>query len=76
MASETLFEFVVCIRNDGYPAALETRKIYRVVADPAASRRGFLRVVDESGEDYLYARDQCLPIELSEPMKDALKLAG
>jgi len=46
--------FVVCIRNDGYPEALELRKLYRVVPDPKAARVGSVRVIDESGEDYLY----------------------
>lgn len=46
--------FGVCLRNEGHPASLEPRKIYRVIDDADAARDGFLRVVDESGEDYLY----------------------
>lgn len=46
--------FVVCVANDGYPASLEVWKIYRVVSDREAERHGQLRVIDESGEDYLY----------------------
>jgi len=46
--------FVLCVRNEGYPAALELRKIYQVLADERASERHQLRVIDESGEDYLY----------------------
>ncbi|MBI1367511.1 MAG: hypothetical protein GC162_02540 [Planctomycetes bacterium] len=46
--------YVVCIDNGEYPASLERRKIYPVLDDAAAKRRGLLRVVDESGEDYLY----------------------
>ena len=46
--------FVVCINNTEYPASLELHKIYRVLADEDARREGDLRVVDESGEDYLY----------------------
>jgi hypothetical protein len=45
----------VCIDNGGYPASLELRKIYRLLPDAEARRRGLVRVVDESGEDYLYA---------------------
>lgn len=46
--------FVLCVRNQGYPAGLELRKVYRVLADEQPSRRHQLRVIDESGEDYLY----------------------
>jgi len=47
--------FVLCIRNDGYQASLERRKIYRLIADSQAESKGMLRLVDESGEDYLIA---------------------
>ena len=46
--------FVVCIKNTGYPASLELHKIYRVIPDEDAAEDGDVRVVDESGEDYLY----------------------
>jgi hypothetical protein len=46
--------FVVCVKNAGYPASLELHKIYRVVPDEDAAADGDIRVVDESGEDYLY----------------------
>jgi len=48
---------VLCVRNEGYPAALELRKVYRVLMDEQAARRRQVRVVDESGEDYLYPRE-------------------
>jgi hypothetical protein len=48
---------VLCVRNEGYPAALELRKVYRVLADERASKRHQLRVIDESGEDYLYPEE-------------------
>ncbi len=47
-------EFVICIKNDGYPASLVMNKIYRILADDEAAKRGLLRVIDESGADYLY----------------------
>ena len=68
--------FVVCVSNQGYPAALEVRKIYEVVADPAAAARHYLRIVDESGEDYLYPERLFAPIDLSDSLRDALRLAG
>jgi hypothetical protein len=49
--------FVVCVRNEGYPAALELRKVYRVLVDEPAAKRYQVRVVDESGEDYLYPQE-------------------
>ena len=47
-------QFVICIENKGYPVSLEKRKIYEVVPDPEAEELGHIRVIDESGEDYLY----------------------
>jgi len=46
--------FAVCIKNAGYVASLEVRKLYEVVDDPAAEQDDMIRVIDESGEDYLY----------------------
>jgi hypothetical protein len=47
-------QFVICIDNVDYPVSLEKRKIYEVVSDPDAEEIGHIRVVDESGDDYLY----------------------
>ena len=49
--------FVLCVRNEGYAAALELRKVYRVLADEQASKLHQLRVIDESGEGYLYPEE-------------------
>jgi hypothetical protein len=49
--------FALCVQNEGYPASLELRKAYRVLADEQASKRHQLRVIDESGEDYLYPEE-------------------
>ena len=46
--------FAVCINNADYPASLELHKVYRVIPDAGAAKDGDLRVIDESGEDYLY----------------------
>jgi hypothetical protein len=56
--------FVVCIKNDGYQASLEIRKIYRVIADPKAEAKSMVRVVDESGEDYLFPDNYFVPIQV------------
>ena len=49
--------FVVCVRNKGYAASLELRKLYRVIADENAVKLGQIRIIDESGEDYLYPEE-------------------
>jgi hypothetical protein len=56
--------FFLCIDNEGYPASLEPRKIYQALSDPASESRGFLRVIDESGEDYLYPARFFVPIQV------------
>jgi DNA-binding transcriptional ArsR family regulator len=58
----TTSRFVVCVSNSGYPASLELHKIYRVVPDETARSEGDIRVVDESGEDYLYPALYFAPI--------------
>ena len=47
----------MCVCNDDYPASLELRKLYRVIEDEFAAEHGLIRVIDESGEDYLYPDD-------------------
>ena len=47
-------EFVICINNFGYEVSLETRKLYEILADTDAEKHNQIRVIDESGEDYLY----------------------
>ena len=68
--------FVVCVKNEEYPASLETRKIYRALPDDRAVEHQLLRVIDESGEDYLYPADYFLSIELPQAVEEALALAG
>jgi hypothetical protein len=65
-------QFVICVKNDGFPASLERRKIYVALRDPPAEKRGQLRVVDESGEDYLYPKAFFRPIALPYSIKKAL----
>jgi len=64
--------YVLCIRNKEYPASLEARKIYQCVPDPEAEAHGQIRVIDESGEDYLYPRELFFPIEIPEEATRAL----
>jgi hypothetical protein len=64
--------FVVCVRNEGYEVSLELRKIYRTIPDTSAERHHLLKVIDESGEDYLYPSDFFLPIELPKALERAV----
>lgn len=64
--------FAVCVRNDGYEASLERNKIYAVLTDDDAERDGDLRVVDESGEDYLFAADRFVAIEVPAAVRASL----
>ncbi len=63
--------FVICIRNDGCDD-LEIRKLYPVLEDESAKRSGFIRVIDESGEDYLYPSGNFLVIELPPAVEETL----
>ncbi len=65
-------EFVVCLKNEGYSASLELHKIYRVLPDPQADKDGDIRIIDESGEDYLYPRDWFVLIEVPEAVEASL----
>ena len=60
----TIKQFVICVDNSEYLASLELHKVYRVLPDTRAAEDGFIRVVDESGEDYLYSGKRFVPVEL------------
>lgn len=64
--------FAVCFRNEGYEASLEKRKIYEVVPDLEAANHDQIRVIDESGEDYLYLESLFAEIEIPQPLRRAL----
>jgi hypothetical protein len=64
--------FAICIDNSEYPASLELHKIYRVLPDEDAERDGDLRVVDESGEDYLYLAAYFVLVEVPEEAEPIL----
>lgn len=69
-------QYVVCVRNDDYPASLEPRKIYRVMRDSAAGKLGMMRVIDESGEDYLYPEDHFVAIKLTPAVERLVRSAS
>ena len=75
-STKSRVRFVVCIENKGYEASLERCKFYRLVPDRDAEKRGYLRVIDESGEHYGYSADRFLPIEVPKPVERALLKAA
>ncbi len=64
--------FAVCIRNTGYLASLELRKLYEVIDDSDAENDSMLRVVDESGEDYLFPADMFAVVDLPSSVEEAV----
>ncbi len=64
-------KFAVCINNEGYPASLELRKIYQVMLDEKAAKHNLVRVIDESGEDYLYPERFFVRIRLPQAAEEA-----
>lgn len=74
--SPTTRRFAVCVRNDGYEASLERNKIYTVLPDEEAEREGDLRIIDESGEDYLFSADRFVAIEVPAAVRASLRKAA
>jgi hypothetical protein len=69
-------QLVVCVNNESYSASLEKRKIYVALSEPAAEKHGLMRVVDESGDDYLYPKTLFRSIVLPEAIKKAVLAAA
>jgi hypothetical protein len=68
--------WIICVSNDGFEASLEARKLYTVTDDEKAAKRGLLRVVDESGEGYLYPKDMFMPMVIAQPIEQRLLQAA
>lgn len=69
-------KLVVCVKNTGYEASLELRKLYSSVPDLDAKKHKLLRVVDESGEDYLYPESHFLRVALPQAVREAVLAAA
>jgi len=65
-------QFAICIENGEYAGTLELRKVYEILPDSIAAERHFLRVVDESGEDYLYPTAWFVPVAIPEDVEHRL----
>jgi hypothetical protein len=68
--------YVVCIDNSEYPSSLELRKIYQRLPDPRAEQDGLIRIIDESGEDYLYAQEFFVSIAVPEAVEKVFRGAA
>jgi hypothetical protein len=69
-------QFVVCVNNKDYPASLELRKLYQVLPDDVADRHRQLRIIDESGEDYLYPESYFVPVGLPKSVRSVVLRAA
>ena len=69
-------QFVVCVENKDYGASLELRKLYQVIPDARAAKLRQMRVIDESGEDYLYPEDYFVPVRLPQSAGKAVLKAA
>ncbi len=67
-------KFAICIRNEG-AEDLEISKVYRLLPDPRAAKDKYVRIIDESGEDYLYPSDYFVPLTLPREVERALAVA-
>lgn len=76
MKLETETAFVICIQNEGYLASLEIRKIYQRLPDDEAAKHQLLRVVDESGEHYLYPEAYFMHVDLPLSVQEVLLRAA
>jgi hypothetical protein len=76
MARPRARQLVVCINNDSYPASLEKRKIYVTIRDSDAERHDLVRIIDESGDDYLYPKALFRLIELPKTIRKAVLAAA
>ena len=65
-------QFAICVKNEEYPASLQLWKVYRVLPDERGGRHNMVRVVDESGEDYLFSASYFIPVELPQAAESAL----
>ena len=69
-------QFGLCLNNEGYAASLETGKLYRIIRDDEVMNQGYLRVIDESGEEYAYAANRFHLIHLPVAVEKALLSAS
>jgi hypothetical protein len=69
-------KFAICVKNKDYAASLELRKLYQVVSDEVAAKLHQIRVIDESGEDYLYPEEYFVAVQLPQSAERAIRRAA
>ena len=69
-------QFAICVKNKNYATSLELRKVYQILADETAVKLRQIRVVDESGEDYLYPEEYFIPLQLPDSAEKAIRRAA
>jgi hypothetical protein len=69
-------KFAICVKNKDYAASLELRKLYQVVSDEVAAKLHQIRVIDESGEDYLYPEEYFVAVQLPQSAERAIQRAA
>lgn len=72
---EKRLKFVICLRNEGCDD-LSLRKIYQMLPDETAAEDGYVRIIDDSGEDFLYPADYFIEVKLPQEVEDALLIAA
>ena len=72
MSKQSAHKLVICLENHGYEVSLERRKVYVALEDAAADALGLLRIIDESGEDFLYPTAQFIDARLPAAVRDAI----
>lgn len=72
MTEAKVMQFALCLNNEGYQASLENGKLYQVITDSEAEAHGYLRIIDESGEDYAFAADRFHLMTLPPPVAQTL----
>jgi hypothetical protein len=76
-ADDGRLQYALCIDNSGYPASLELHKLYQLLPPQQASvEEGYLRIVDESGEEYLYSAQRFLRVNLPKSIQKALRVSS
>ena len=69
-------QYLLCVKNDAYPASLEVRKVYQALPDAMAAAKNFVRVIDESGEDYLFPAAYFVAIDLPQAAREVFAEAS
>lgn len=74
--ADQTFQFALCLDNGGYPASLEVGKLYRVIPDEEAAAHGYIRIIDESGEDYAFTASRFHVVHLPQSVGQVLLAAS